>query len=291
MRAGKGKKVWKVLLEIYLICAALLMLFPLLFMYYSAFKTDGEIRANPFGIGKDPFGAFAANLKMVFTGAIDEVTQAPPFLTLLGNSLLVTVVSLAFMVMIATLGGYAIGRIRFKWKSAYMIFLIIAQTVPIFGYLFPLYYTLSAVSLIDTRIGVILVYISVGLPTTIILLSSFFKGFPTAVEEAALVDGCNTFRKFIYIILPMTRGAIMSMAIINFMGYWNEFAIVSLIVSENDLFTLNIGAFFMQGVLSGGDRLDYTLTLLALATVPNLVFFTVFQKNMVSGVSLGAVKG
>ena len=121
-------------------------------------------------------------------------------------------------------------------------------------------------------------------------MQGFYKSFPSAIEEAALIDGCGEFKKFIYIVIPMSKGIIASMAVINFMGYWNEVGISSLMLNDMNLFTISIGVL-STNTQTGLMNYAYVMALLVLSALPNMIFFTVFQRSITKGVSLGGVKG
>ena len=155
----------------------------------------------------------------------------------------------------------------------------------------PLWLVSDVMHLLDSLIGVVPVYIAVSLPMAIILFQGFFQSFPKEIEEAAKIDGCGELKMFLKIVVPMSAGIIASLAIINFMGYWNEYAIANLMIGQNpDLVTINIG-IMKAGNGQSGDYLFYQFTILALSALPNFIFFTIFQKRIMKGVTLGAVKG
>ena len=280
---------WKLFRELYLFFNIIFMLYPLFFMFMSAFKTNREIEVTPFQF---PTGldAIKTNINNVISGQIGGL-RLTPFINLIGNTFFLTIGSLIIMLACATLCAYSLGRLSFKGKTYIIIFILIVQTVPFFGYIIPLFFAMYTIRLYDTLFGVIPVYVAVSLPATIILMIGFFKAFPKAVEEAALIDGCSEATKFIYIVIPMSLSIIGSMAIINFMGFWNEFAIASLLLKSTRLFTINMGVFALKTQLGGVGKKDYIMTLLTLSALPNLLFFTLLQKSIIKGVSLGSVKG
>ena len=272
-----------------------MMLFPLLFMIFSSLKTSGEFTGDPFGFPADFPGTFIENVKMVFSGKTPIpgsifTLDLTPFITMLGNTVLVTFGSLILMIFCSLLAGYAIAKKRFRGKKLFIIFVMIIQIVPFFGYITPMYLFATQLKLTNSLLGLIPQLVGVSLPSTIVLMQGFYKTFPTAVEEAALIDGCGEFKKFIHIVLPMSRGIIASMAVINFMGYWNEVGISSLMLNDLKLFTISVG-ILSTNTQTGTMNYAYVMTLLTFSALPNLIFFTVFQKSITRGISLGSVKG
>jgi raffinose/stachyose/melibiose transport system permease protein len=153
-----------------------------------------------------------------------------------------------------------------------------------------MYMFADKMNLTNDLLGIIPIYVAVSLPQCIVLMQGFYSSFPKAIEEAALLDGCTEFKKLLHIVLPMSKGQIAAMAVVNFMGYWNEVAIASLLLNDANLRTINIGVL-MTNTQTGTMNYSYVFALLVLSAVPNFIFFTLFQKKIIGGVSLGGVKG
>ena len=286
----RARRKWYIIpRELYLWFNIFLMLFPLYFMVISSMKTNAEFYNSAFALPKEPWETLKANMTMAFTGKVGGV-QYTGFGTMLFNTVFLSVVSLVVMVAVALLAGYAMGTRQFKGKALFIIFLLTIQTVPFFGYIMPMYLFVDKLELTNKLLGVVPVFVAVSLPSTIILMQGFFSSFPKAIEEAALIDGCGEVRKLFHIVIPMAKGAIASMAIINFMGYWNEVAISTLMLTDANLRTINIGVL-MTNTQTGIMNYSYVFALLVLSAVPNFIFFTIFQKSIIGGISLGGVKG
>lgn len=286
----RARRKWYIIpRELYLWFNIFLMLFPLYFMVISSMKTNAEFYNSAFALPKEPWETLKANMTMAFTGKVGGV-QYTGFGTMLFNTVFLSVVSLVVMVAVALLAGYAMGTRQFKGKALFTIFLLTIQTVPFFGYIMPMYLFVDKMELTNKLLGVVPVFVAVSLPSTIILMQGFFSSFPKAIEEAALIDGCGEVRKLFHIVIPMAKGAIASMAIINFMGYWNEVAISTLMLTDANLRTINIGVL-MTNTQTGIMNYSYVFALLVLSAVPNFIFFTIFQKSIIGGISLGGVKG
>ncbi len=283
------RKWWIIPRELYLWFNIFLMLFPLYFMIVSSMKTNAEFYNSALALPQNAWETMKENMTMAFSGLVGNI-QYTGFGTMLFNTVVLSVLSLVVMVMVAFLAGYAMGTRQFKGKTLFTILLLTIQTVPFFGYIIPMYMFVDKLHLTNKLLGVVPVYVAVSLPSTIILMQGFFSSFPKAIEEAALIDGCGEVKKLIHIVLPMSKGAIASMAVINFMGYWNEVAISSLMLTDAKLRTINIGVL-MTNSQTGVMNYAYVFALLVLSAVPNFIFFTIFQKNIIGGISLGSVKG
>lgn len=275
--------------EIFLWFNIIAMLFPLYFMVISSMKSNSEFYNNPLGLPQDLLENLKENMVMALTGKVG-VVQYTGFGTMLVNTMILTFLSLVIMVFVAALAGYAMGTRNFKLKGLFTFFVLTVQTVPFFGYIMPMYMFVDKLGLTNKLLGVIPVYVAVSLPSCIILMQGYYSSFPKAIEEAATLDGCGEIRKLLHIVLPMSKGAIASMAVINFMGFWNEVAIASLMLSKAELRTINVGVL-MTNTQTGIMNYAYVFALLVLSAIPNFIFFTIFQKRIIGGISLGGVKG
>lgn len=280
---------WKILREIYLWLNIVIMLFPLLFMIVSATKTNAEFLRDPFSMPEKFPGTLFENMRMAVTGKVGYI-QYTPFFKMLLNTLIVTFFSLVLMIACSMLAGYALAKKNFRGKKIFVVFVLIIQIVPFFGYIIPMYLFANILAITNSLAGLVPMLVAVSMPTTIVLMQGFYKSFPSAIEEAALIDGCGEFKKFIYIVIPMSKGIIASMAVINFMGYWNEVGISSLMLNDMNLFTISIGVL-STNTQTGLMNYAYVMALLVLSALPNMIFFTVFQRSITKGVSLGGVKG
>lgn len=278
--------------EIYLILQAVFMLFPLVYLVLCSAKTSSAIAQSPFSL-PDSFGVIVDNFRQALTGQIMlpgniAIQMYTPFVTMLKNTVVLVVIALLFLVVCATPMGYVLGTRRFRGKNAVMFYVLFIQTVPLFGYLTAFYVLMDAIGFTNDLFAIGIIYAGVSMPSTILFMKGFYASFPKEVEEAAEIDGAGEFRRFMMIVVPMSKGIVISMILVQFMGYWNEFAIVNLLVSEQNLRTISINVM----LTSSSVYMTYTFALLVLSAVPTFVFFTVFQKRITQGgLSLGSIKG
>ena len=278
--------------ELYLILQAVLMIFPLVYLLLCSAKTSAAIAQSPFAL-PDSFSVFVENFRQAFTGQIVlagnvSVQMYTPFLTMLKNTVILVLVALVFLVVCATPMGYVLGTRQFRGKNAVMFYVLFIQTVPLFGYLTAFYVLMDAIGFTNNLFAIGVIYAGVSMPSTILFMKGFYASFPREVEEAAEIDGAGEFRRFLMIVVPMSKGIVVSMVLVQFMGYWNEFAIVNLLVSQQNLRTIAINVM----LTSSSVYMTYTFALLVLSAVPTFVFFTVFQKRITQGgLSLGSIKG
>lgn len=277
--------------ELYLILQALLMIFPLVYLIMCACKDYNAIIAKPFDL-PNSFDTVKSNFESAWTGTV--VSLGIPlklytsFLSMLKNTVIVVIVALVFLIVAATPMGYAMGTRNFKGKSALMMYIFFIQTVPLFGYLTSFYIMMNAMGFSNNLMAIGIIYAGVSMPGTILFMKGFYQSFPKEVEEAAEIDGANEFKRFMMIVVPMSKGIIVSMVLVQFMGYWNEFAIVNLLVSKPDLRTIAINVM----MTANSKDVTYTFALLVLSALPTFIFFTIFQRRITQGgLALGSVKG
>lgn len=300
-RLAPAKKwAWKIPREIFLIVNIIFMLFPFFFMLVNAARTNAEFQLSPLGMPENLFGTLAENFNSVRTGVVKtpllfddyvEVAMFTPFVKMLVNSAVITLLSLVGLLLVSHLFGYSLGTRKFPGKKALIILLVIVQAVPFFGYITPMYVVAEQLRLVNRLTGPIPFYIAVSTPMATILFQGFFSAFPKEIEEAAVIDGCSELEKYFRVIVPLSAGAIATIGVINFMGFWNEYAIANLLIGADfDLRTINIGVMLSER-RDGQPNFVYQFMLLTLSAIPNLILFTVFQKHIINGLTLGSVKG
>jgi len=206
------------------------------------------------------------------------------------NSLIYTVVSTFFVVLLGLMIGYGVSK--FKYKK---IALIVTAAIGL-GYLIdinqviiPLFLMLSRLKLTDTHLGIILVYVAFGLPMAVLLTSQFIKGLPDSLIESAYIDGATPFRTFVSIIVPMTIPVIITICIMSGLGIWNEFLLVLIFASSEITKSLPVGVYSFSS--RQGTQLGWQIAALIIATIPVVFVYFIFQRRLAEGVAGGAIKG
>ncbi|MDR3112948.1 MAG: carbohydrate ABC transporter permease [Endomicrobium sp.] len=205
------------------------------------------------------------------------------------NSVFYTVVGVFFIIFISSLAAYAFARLEFPGKNVLFYLLIATLLIPIPGVFVPLYLLLKSLGLIDTRLGLLLCYISNGLAFAIFLLKGFFDDLPREVEEAALIDGCSRFGIYWRIAVPLAKPAIATLVIMNSLTIWNEFLLALVILQDKAKMPIQRGLMVFQGTFIT----DYPLLMagLTIATIPIVIIYLMMQKHIVKGIAAGALKG
>jgi arabinogalactan oligomer / maltooligosaccharide transport system permease protein len=212
-----------------------------------------------------------------------------PFLTWLGNSAFVSLVVTVTGVVLASMTGYAFSRFNFVGKRAGLLSLLTTQMFPATMLLLPLYIMLIKLGLINTYFGVIIIYTATALPFTIWTMKGYYDTIPYSLEEAARIDGCNQFQAFYKIILPLAAPALVITALFSFMTAWSEYLVAAQILQDSNLWTLPLGLKSFEANMSTEWGLYGASSIIV--TIPVVILFLALSKYLVSGLTLGSVKG
>ncbi|NLV84547.1 MAG: carbohydrate ABC transporter permease [Spirochaetales bacterium] len=276
--AHAGLKVVIVLTLIFMSLYVLLILYPLFNMCISAFKTTRQILQKPFGL-PESFGF--QNFKTLW---IDK-----HFSRFFLNSLLVTTSAMIFVLLFGSMASFGISRYRFKGNTLlYMLFLS-GIMLPLKAAVIPLFLIVKSMNLVDKPLSVIFIFIAMGIPSTVFILSGFMKSIPLDLEHAARIDGCSDFRIYWQIFIPLCSSAIALVTIYNAVPIWNDFFFPLVFLTSESKKTLPVGlsSFFGQNSTNWG----LLFTGLTLAIVPMIVMYLFMSKYFIKGMTAGAIKG
>jgi len=212
-----------------------------------------------------------------------------PFIKYMRNSTIIAVTTTVASLVFGSLGAYALARLRFPGRAIIARGLIFTYLVPQSLLFIPLFAVMSMLALIDTREGLILAYLGFTLPFCTWLLLGYFRSVPLELEEAALVDGCSHLGALLRIILPMSLPALAVVAFFSFTQAWNEFLYANVFVNSVEVRTITTGLtlFIVEDVFFWGPMMGAAF----LSTIPPILIYLVFQRWVVKGLTLGAVKG
>ena len=213
------------------------------------------------------------------------------FLTYLINSVVIGVLVSLFSTLLSILGGYALSRFkkRVKGLKFYTVFLLALQMFPVVQLIIPLYLTFQKIGITNTRLSVFIAYSTFTLPLNIWMMQSYFDGIPYELEESGRIDGCSRFQCLYKLIVPVAGPGISSVSIFAFNYCWNEYLLGSLLLKTDGLRTLPIGLqnFMQEQTTDWGSLMSAS----SLAILPVLIFLVVMQKQIISGMMAGSVKG
>lgn len=255
----------------------IVMIYPMAIVVLSAFKTTAEIYASPFSL---PQSFSLQNVETIW-----RETTFPRYLA---NSILVTGASIVSIVTIATMAAYALARYTFRGNELIYLFFLSGLMLPLKLAIIPLFIQLTSIGLIDTRLGLVVIYTAMGLPSAIFILTGYLRTLPKELEESARIDGAGEARILWSVMLPLARPAMVIAAINNAVPIWNDFFFPLVFIQSDGLKTLPQGlTIFMGeyntewGVLFAG---------LTLAALPITLLYIVLSRQFVAGMTQGAVK-
>ncbi|MBV7338801.1 carbohydrate ABC transporter permease [Chloroflexi bacterium TSY] len=255
----------------------LLVIYPMIWMFYTSFKEQWQIFENPF--------ALPGQLNM--TNYVKAWTIGN-FNLYFMNSVIITLPSVLGILLISSLAAYAFARFRFKGDRHLFLFFLIGIMVPSQAIVIPAFQIVSSLGLINSYLALIFTYFS-WCPVAIFILTTFFKGLPIEIEDAAKIDGAGHLGIFWWIALPLARPALATVAIFYFVWVWNDFMYPLLYLQLDTLSTIPLGLMLFNGRW----RVDWGMqtAALSIASFMPILFYMIFQDKFVRGLTAGAVKG
>ncbi|MFI6279871.1 carbohydrate ABC transporter permease [Streptomyces sp. NPDC050988] len=262
-----------------LILWAFMVVMPLLWAVMTSFKTDRDIFSSPWAL---PDRLHFENWSRAWTSA----NMSDYFL----NTVIVVGFSLLGTMLLGSMAAYVLARFDFPGNRFIYFLFIGGMSFPIILALVPLFYVMQNLSLLNTLPGLILVYIAYSLPFTVFFMTAFFRTLPSSVAEAAFVDGASHTRTFFQVMLPMAKPGLISISIFNFLGQWNQYMLPTVLNTEPDRKVLTQG--LVQLAVSQGYKGDWSglFAGLVMAMLPVLAAYIVFQRQVVQGLTAGALK-
>lgn len=264
---------------IILVMAAAGVIFPIVVFLGNSLKTDGDFLANPIGWPAEfAFGNYV------------EAWQRANMSVLIVNSLVVSLATVALTILLTSMMAYGLVSFRFRGRNAILISILVMLTIPVQIYIIPLYVIAINLSIVNTRLGVILPYTAAAMPLALVLFRNYFLELPAALSEAARLDGCSRFGIYWRIIMPLSRPAIGAVAIFTFVGAWNEFFLALVFLQSAEIRTLPLG---MQVFAISEYQTNYPLlfSAISIGMAPMIVIYLLMQRQFISGLAGGALKG
>ena len=258
---------------------------PGLWVVLSAFRSNGEILTKP--TVWIPRNLTLDNFRAIF--GFGENVVGIPVGAYFWNSTVIAVTSTVIAVVIGMSGGYAFARYRFPGKTKAFLWLMLSRTVPGIALSLPLFILWSWTGLIDTKMGVIIVYTAINVPFTVWLNEGFFRQVPRELSEAAQIDGCTPWQAFWKVEFPLAKSGIASAGIFAFLTSWNEYALASQLTRSTDSKTLPVGLmdFTAQFTIDWAGMSAMAVIII----IPALILTFLVQKHLIAGLTFGGVKG
>lgn len=258
--------------------AIVLALLPFVWAFLTSVKLQHQIYAFPPELIPNPFTFF--NYASEFQGGL---TQG------LFNSLFVSFFTVILTVAASSLAAYPLARMRFRGSQVVLFTIIAPMMIPGLVNLIPSYMILAALGLLDTYLGLILLYWVGSLPVAVWILRGFFQTVPRELEEAAVVDGCSRVQSLTQIILPVSKPALITVALLTFLYAWNDFIIASIVITSSEMRTAQIFLYANIGdvEMNWGGLMAAALVV----SLPVVLLFLFLQRSFISGLTAGAIKG
>lgn len=279
------KKAKSTLSSVLLVCLSLIWLSPIYIILANSFKSRDEMYVNPLGMPE----TFSLEY---YSGAMEKMN----FLRAFGVSLVITIVSVAIIVVLCAMAAWMMARSDGKLSKAIYYTLILTMLIPFQTLMMPLMQEMNVLEKLlgfqikDTIGGLIFMYIGFGAGMGVFMFYGFVKGsLPRTLEEAAIIDGCNTWQMFWRVVFPLMKPTIITLVILDVIWIWNDYLLPSLTLKSASNRTIPIGTqiFFGQYTIEW----NMAMAALMLTIIPVVVFYLCAQKHIVKGVAAGAVKG
>ena len=278
MLSTKQKIGWAVISVVVLVYA----LFPVLSILMTSFKSPSDLNSGKFL----PTEFVAENYEQIFVGDAKDL-----FLPALWNSIGISLISTFVAVVLATLCAYAIARLDFPGKKIVLTTALMVSMFPVISIVTPLFNLWRQVGLYDTWLGLIIPYLSLTLPISIWTLAAYFQQIPWDLERAAQVDGATTWQAFRKVIVPLTLPGVFTTAIIAFFIAWNDFVYGIGLTSTSAARPVPAALAFFTGASQFEDPAGAIAAAAIIVTIPVVILVLAFQRQIVSGLTQGAVKG
>lgn len=277
----KNKKpVSPISVIIYILLSILVLVFivPLIWMISVSLKTNAEVFASPFGM---PEVIQLGNYIYAWTKGYLGGAMV--------NSLLVCVVALIVSMFFGSMASFAIARMKWKLSGTMMTYFMIGMMIPVHCVLIPLFVRFSKMGLTNSLLGLIIPYITFSLPMTIFLMVGFFKGMPKELFEAACIDGCNIYRCYFNIAIPLSKTGMCVAGLMTFVANWNELLLAMVFISDTKKKTLPVTLTYFVGPYATNYVQMFAAIIIAIA--PTVLVYCLFSNQIVDGLTAGAVKG
>ncbi|MGB3375307.1 MAG: carbohydrate ABC transporter permease [Microbacterium sp.] len=258
---------------------SLVVILPMLWTLIGSFKTTKEIFASPFGLPAE------WNFDNYISAWVDNA-----FGQMFVNTIIVVGVSLVSVMVLGAMCAYVLARFSLPGSRLIYYLMLAGLTFPVFLAIVPLFFILQGMGLLNSLPGLIVTYVAFALPFTVFFLFSFFKSLPYEIQEAAYVDGASEWRTFFQVMLPMAKPGMAAVAIMNFLGLWNQFLLPISLNSDKDNYVLSQGMAAYAS--SAGYALDFGQMFAAvmITIIPVLIVYILFQRQLQGSVSQGTSK-
>ena len=259
---------------------SIIVIFPMIWVLVSSFKTSKEIFFSPW---LPPAQMMWEN----FARAWSKASMGLYFF----NTLAVLLPAIFFTLLFSAMAGYVLARFVFPGSRAIFFMFTGGMLFPVVLALVPLFFLLQSMTLLDTHVGLVLVYVAYSLPFTVFFLTGFFKTLPSELLEAAVIDGANQYQLFFQIVIPLAKNGLVSMGIFNFLGQWNQYILPLVLLTSRQKYVLSQGLAFLQHQQRYQSDWSGLFAAVTMVMLPTMIVYTIFQNQIQRGLTIGALKG
>lgn len=277
MLTKKKLTVSKVIMYLFLILTAISTIYPVIFMLQSSFKDKIDYMQNMFGL---PSVWRLNNYKAIFNSF--DVKQ------MMFNSFFVTSTAVVLSLAVTSLAAFSLTKLKYKGRNGIFSLFMFVLMVPGQALMMPIYVIMSKMGLVNTRLSVILVYVATSIAFSTYLLCQNCRDIPDEIIEAARIDGAGYPKVYARIIIPMLRPTMATLAILNFLSYWNEIVYSRLLLQKTELHTMTLGLLTLNGKY--GTNMPLLMSGLIINVIPALLIFMLFNKYLSKGIAMGSGK-
>ena len=282
MTPGRG---YRIFIHAAALLASVVILAPFAWLLYTSLVGQSDVSTVPLHWWPEHWTL--GRYRDIFAG--DQNSVATEFRTAVFNSVVVASGTVLVSLVVGVLGGYALARLRFPFRRASLMSFLVTYMLPPITLIIPLYLLMSRFGLLDTKLGLIIVYCSLAIPFALWTMSNFFSTLPPELEEAARVDGCSRIGALVRVILPLSRPGVIATALFAFLLCWDEFLYSLIFTSTSQAKTIPVAI----AEFTGRNAVDFGLIAAGgiIASLPPLLLTLALQRYLIGGLSSGAVKG
>ncbi len=273
-------RFWAIIIYTTLIAWTAFSIFSLIWIIFTSIRTNQELYAGVWALPK------TINFEN-YIKAWNVVNLKRYFL----NSVIVTFASILGLTFLCTPAAYVLSRFTFKGRGFLNNLIIAGMGIPYQLLLIPLYRLFLDIKLVDNLFGLTLVYITLSIPFTIFLLSGFLRSLPSELEDAAMIDGCSEFGTFWKVMFPLAQPGIITAAIFNFIFLWNEYMLALVFLPSQNNRTISLGLYSIQSAMQYTADWTGLFAAVVIVMLPTTIIFFILSEKVMSGITLGAVKG
>ena len=264
---------------------AVFVLYPVAWIFATSLKSDREIFLHPFSLPDWSHPQW------------DNFSRAwrnSHFGDYFFNTVLITAATVILVLLLSSMAAYALSRFNFMGNKPIFFYFLAGLMIPVQLAIVPLFFQMKNLGLLNSRFGLLVVYVAFNMPFSIFVLTGFFKSLPSSLYESALIDGCSQQQAFWRIMLPLARPGMITVGIFTFLGTWNEFFMAFMFLSgknSENLKTLPLGLANITIASQYHSDWGVAFAGLVMMIVPTMLFFILLQKHITKGITMGAVKG